>query len=77
MKEKPFVSKLNVLIYILNAREPRSTVDVMTDVTDLTKSAVVNIINSLIEAQLVYSVQKGRVHYYSTTDYARELFNKD
>ena len=76
MKEKPFVSKLNVLIYILNAREPRSTADIMADVTDLTKSAVVNIINSLIEAQLVYSEQKGRVHYYSATDYARELFNK-
>ncbi len=75
MKEKPFVSKLHVLIYILNATKPVSTFDIMEDVTDLSKSAVVNIINSLIDAGLVNSKQHGRIHYYAPTTQAKELFN--
>lgn len=75
MREKPFVSKLHVLIYILNATKPVATFDVMEDVTNLSKSAVVNIINSLIDAGLVNSKQQGRVHYYAPTKQAKELFN--
>lgn len=76
MREKPFVSKLNVLIYIFNARSPITYFDLMEDVTDLSKGAVVCILRSLIESGLVKTEKKGRQYFYSPTDYAKELFNR-